>query len=608
MAIVSGPSKAGKTRSLFEAVRTRMPEARILVPTPESLFRVPGCRAFLDSTATIVVWLDDVERFLVSTQGLTSVVLNRLLARNSPTVVVATLRNDQRRLLRGDAGEFSYDIRMVLEQAEEITLRPTSDDPEEQAAAAAAYPQLNLAGYGLGEILSGAPDMLQRYDDALYGNPALRAVLEVAVDWARIGRVDPVPESALLELALDTIEDLRPDLEMSGEDILTAIGVARQRPQGAGRIAPLVTTRLHNGTLAYRAFEYLVAADNGDDLRPARPIPKSFWHRGTRDAEPGVLATVGTHAMLNRRMEQAVELWCRAGEAGGSRRITQLGEMVAGDHTELRSAAHAGDVDAMYRLGVRLGGWSDFDEAEHWLHRAAQAGHAEAMTFMAMFADERGDHVARQAWLGRAADAGDPDAMYALGMHLREAGQANEAEAWIRRAAELSHREAMSRLGWLMHERSRLSEAERWWTRAAAAGDAYAMDNVAILLKQQGRNADAERWWRKAATLGNPEGMNGLALHLVGSGHADEAEHWWRTAAAQDHTESMHNLGVLLLNRRSSEAGVWLRRAADDGHPDANYLLGVMVNSFGSPEAEYWFQRAADVGHQGAISALDRLT
>ncbi|MFD6106720.1 hypothetical protein ACFWFQ_29125, partial [Nocardia salmonicida] len=173
--VITGPSKVGKTRTLFEATRRVLPHARVLVPHPDTLHRIPEHPRFTASTETIVIWLEDLQDFLTTEHPLAPALLAHLNDRSARTVIAATLRSESLARLRDDnSGELTRDTRAVLDQACHIELATTSEDPVEQAAAAAAYPALPLGQHGLAEVLAGAPELLRRYDAARVLEPVLR--------------------------------------------------------------------------------------------------------------------------------------------------------------------------------------------------------------------------------------------------------------------------------------------------------------------------------------------------------------------------------------------------------------------------------------------------
>ncbi|MFQ6394941.1 SEL1-like repeat protein [Nocardia sp. KC 131] len=540
LVIVVGPSKAGKTRTLFEAIRTCDSAAKVLWPELGCVGELATHPRLATTDDLIVVWLDDLHDYLNAAEPLTPALLARLTARPGRTVVVATLRSEMRARLRGE-GELQRDTLRLLDQALIIDLASTSEDPDEQAAAARTYPDMNFGGHGLGEILAGAPELLQRYDDAKAADPVQRTVIEVAIDWARIGRTDHIPEPTLTELVVDSIRVKRPEIDTTGAKVRAAIEAARTPPEGAGRAAALHTSYLDEQTRGYRAFDYLVAADDGQDHRTPRPIPETFWHTATHNADPDTLSAVASAAYQRDNTPAA---------------ITLFGKAAATDHPT-----------AMYSLG-RL------------LH-------------------DRGDLVEAESWYRKAADLDHPDAMVNRGFLLQGRGDLVEAESWYRKAVDLDHPVAMVNLAFLLHDRGDLVEAESWYRKAAATDhpDPAAMHNLGSLLQGRGDLVEAESWYRKAAAtdLADPAVMYNLGFLLQGRGDLVEAESWYRKAADLDHPDAMYNLGSLLRGRGDlAEAESWYRKVADLDHPLAMVNLGNLLHDRGAVvEAESWYRKAA---------------
>jgi hypothetical protein len=150
---------------------------------------------------------------------------------------------------------------------------PTSADPTEQAAAHATYPELDLSQFGLAEQLAGAPALLRQYTDA---TPILKAVLQAAIDWARVGMPHPILEADLRNLAQDRVKQIAAYLNPTTGDLTTAIVTARTPPadpagRTTGQVAALAVDR-SDGDWRYLAYPYLVAHDDGQTGHP-RPIP-----------------------------------------------------------------------------------------------------------------------------------------------------------------------------------------------------------------------------------------------------------------------------------------------------------------------------------------------
>ena len=194
LVVVVGLSKTGKTRTAFEAARARWPQARLLAPTPAGLGRLVTHPRVAGNGDPLVVWLDDLHLFL-KTDPLTPALLAMLTARPGPTIVLATLRREERARLTADTGELSSDTRRLLDDAADTTfeLESTREDSDEQAAARSAYPTADLSTAGLAEQLAGAPALLTLYHDSEVANPLLHAVIQTAIDWARVGMPRPIP-------------------------------------------------------------------------------------------------------------------------------------------------------------------------------------------------------------------------------------------------------------------------------------------------------------------------------------------------------------------------------------------------------------------------------
>ncbi|MFC8383239.1 tetratricopeptide repeat protein [Nocardia sp. NPDC057272] len=610
LVVVVGPSKAGKTRSLYEAVRAVYPTARVAWPSIGTLDVFVADHRIHRIEDTLVVWLDDLHEYLTGTTALTPGLLSNLTSRAGRTIVVATLRSEMRSQLRGD-GELHADIRRLLGQASMIEMASTAEDPVETAAVNDAYPEQVRAGYGLGEELAGAPELLARYDDARAADPVLHTVISTAVDWARIGRSDPIPEPVLLDLVTQRLRSMRPELDVDDGAVTAAIAHARTAPPGAGRTAALPTANVDDhGARGYRPFDYLVAADDGQH-HLARPVPDSFWTDATRDATAATLFAVGNGAYFRNNHQVATDLWHQAAKQGHAPAMTNLGTLLRhrGDLDEaeiwFRRAAADGDAAAMAKLGILFHHREDLDGAEIWFRRAADNGDTDAMTVLGLLFIERGDLDGAETWYRRAAADSHTGAMNNLGLLLQERGDLDEAETWYRRAADIGHTTAMNNLGILLQEREDLDGAETWWHRAADIGHTTAMTNLGILLQEREDLDGAETWWHRAADIGHTTAMAYLGTLFQERGDLDEAEIWYRRAADNDDTEAMAYLGTLLHQRGDlDEAEIWYRRAVgngDNGDTDAMNNLGLLLHQRGDlDEAEIWYRRAADNGDTDA--------
>ena len=537
LVVLVGPSKSGKTRTAFEVLRGHRAwrSALLAAPVPRSLDQLAGHPA-LGGADPLVIWLDDLQRFLPPHGELSQAVISRLVGRPGPTVLVATLRSEQRELLRGREGELTREVRLVLDNATSIELASTRDDPAEQARAAAAYPQAASGTEGLAEMLAGAPELLRRYHDAATADPPLHTLVQTCVDWARCGLARPTPELDLLALARDALWEERPYLDLSDGEMDEALRRART-PITGGQVALLGTSPLAGQSRGYEAFDYLVAADDGQDGGSSRPVTQTTWQRFLDRATDEDASGIAFSAWQRDNLPVAVE-------AG-------------------RRAAEAGDTDAQNLLGLVLATGLDppeMAEARTWLTRAAEAGNTEAQNTLGILLGvilDPPEMAEARTWLTRAAEAGNTGAQRNLGAMLAtelDPPELAEARTWWTRAAEAGNTDAQRSLGWLLErlDPPELAEARTWYTKAAEAGNTDAQNSLGMLLAtglDPPELAEARTWLTRAAEAGNTDAQYSLGwmlANLLDPPEVAEARTWWTKAAEAGHAgarEALERLG-----------------------------------------------------------------
>ncbi|HEY5353981.1 MAG TPA: trypsin-like peptidase domain-containing protein [Streptosporangiaceae bacterium] len=531
--VLIGPSKVGKTRTAFEVIRQHSMWASALLafPEPKSLEQLCSHPEF-SGAEPLVIWLDELDRFVPPGGDLSPALIARLLGRPGPTLLLGSLRSGQRDRLRRD-GKLTQESRLVLDNFTSVELASTRENPTEQARAAAIYPQFGPGPEGLAEMLVDAPELLRLYQDAGGGDPPLHFLVRMCVDWVRCGLARPMLEPDLLALARDAVAEHRPDLHLADGDFREALVRARTPRAGGGQIALLGTVRLADGSCGYWPFDYLVAADEGQQ-GSARPIAENTWLSCLERATDEDAFAISFAAFAHENIPIAIVSSHRAAEAGNVRAQYNLGVLLA-DRLEppemaaavgwYARAAEAGHTAAQYDLGVLLADRIDPPEvsaARAWYAIAAGAGHTAAQYDLGVLLADRldpPDLAEARTWYTRAAEAGHTAAQYNLGVLLAtmpEPPELAEARTWYTKAAEAGHVSAQNNLGVLLAtllEPPDLAEARTWWTRAAEAGHAGAQYNLGVLLAtmlEPPDLAEARTWWTQAAQAGLAEARDAL--------------------------------------------------------------------------------------------------
>lgn len=308
--VVVGDSATGKTRSLYEAVRTVLQGWHVLLPHDPAAIS----DAYGHLPPRTVVWLDDTptERFLIedTQHGLTKTQLLQLVERASggpivvvdvlwhtryealtasPTTGYAAMSADQYRNTRDVltlAGEpVVIDSRLSrAEEARAIRIAANTSDRRWREA-------LDDPEFGAVQHLAGAPELLHRWRHA---DPYTGAVITAALDARRMGVQTSLP-SGLLMHAADGYLDGRTRTSAPVDWFKTALSTATQPRKGT--TAPLIPTSDpmgRTGTVAgYSVADYLL--QQGLRERSYNATTVSLW-----DALTNYVTDVGDLSRLLR--------------------------------------------------------------------------------------------------------------------------------------------------------------------------------------------------------------------------------------------------------------------------------------------------------------------
>ncbi len=190
--LLVGGSSVGKTRCAAEAVKALLPDWWLVHPAgPEQVAALAQVRF-----PRMVVWLDELQRYLDGEHGLTGAVVRALLNAPHPAVIIGTLWPDRyttyTTLPAAGGADPNARKRQVLELADVVRVAPAFSPAEQDRARAAAARDLRLraalesAGYGLTQTLAAAPQLVARWQDAQTAAPYAWAVLTAALDVASL--------------------------------------------------------------------------------------------------------------------------------------------------------------------------------------------------------------------------------------------------------------------------------------------------------------------------------------------------------------------------------------------------------------------------------------
>jgi tetratricopeptide (TPR) repeat protein len=446
LVLLVGPSKAGKTRTAFEAVRAAWPDAVLAQPAPGRLAELVRHPRVARYRLPLVLWLDDIHRFLVGGDAMTPALLTELWTREGPTVVVGTLRVEEREWLI-ESREMNPSAGQVLDRATQIDLAPTCADLAETQAARQAYPALQLEDgdgkFGLAEQLAGAPILWERYEGARHARPVFRAVVETAVDWARVGLARPIPEQDLRRLALARLADTHKALDVTYEQLGAAEAAGRTPPRDAagkptGRVSFLQTPHRTTQGRAYYAYPYLVAGDDGQRRQP-RDIPAWFWDAALTTADVVETYEISMAAAVRGQWDTALRALNMTAELGADDDSPAIREKVAQAHNNRGSilgalgGRHEDALAAFQQAASTYGG----DDTPAIRRSVAKALFNQGVTLIRLGRDEDAlaafEAVDARYW-------NDPNlrdvvasALFNQGTHLKQLGRQKEALAVFER-------------------------------------------------------------------------------------------------------------------------------------------------------------------------------
>ncbi|MFB9432521.1 tetratricopeptide repeat protein [Streptoalloteichus tenebrarius] len=591
--LVLGHSAAGKTRAAFEAVRSVLPDHRVVAPSVGAELPIV-LRTITKKRVRCVLWLDDLEDFL-GPNALDQRTLAQYMRLRVPIIATMSVRSfeifNAAARERDDASTALGAIKAlriserVLEMAEPIEVpRIWSESEIERARMCDDDRIADAVGrhgpYGVAEYLAAGPAIWSEWRRSMDidGQPRGAALVAAAVDLARTGLPGPYAEELIVDLHEHYLEEqggylLRP------EPLTDAFAWASRKRFGV--TSPLLPVKARH----WGVFDYLV--DGMGRLSPCPPVPDHVWRRVLEEAPRDELMSIAVYAAeagTATSFEIAERVWSRV------------------------AAADAGPASALaaYNMGVLCMENDRRDEARVYFRRGAEQGEPKAAYNLSVMLNDDGDHAEALRWSKNAAESGYPPAFFLVGAQLEEQGFSDEAEVWYRRGAQSGDHRSATNLGRVMCESGRVDEAQPWFQLAERSGDQYATFNIGRFHHDAGRLEQAEYWYEVAFERGLPEGAFNRGALCLEKGDSAGAEVWFRRAFEAGLARAGGSLGnVFRTAGRDEEAEEWYRRAAECGHVDsAKVLAAILYRSGRSEESLAWLRRAMALGDRDAAAIL----
>ncbi|MFJ7250518.1 hypothetical protein ACIQWA_38565 [Kitasatospora sp. NPDC098652] len=548
--IARGEPSTGKTRSCWEAVRSLPADWRLWYPAnPSDTGQV--LQALAGAGPRTVVWLDRIDRYLDTAQGVTAQRIHDEIrqalsdTRRAPVLVIGTVC-DSARMLTGEGSE---------------------DPPNAAALMLIEEAGVNVPNSLTGSELLGLAALAHR-DPRL--SLAQATAKETAVQFLASNHgAHPVVNAYSFHTAVTTRDT---DTLVVGARLLHETG----RPREA--VAWYQAAAEAGDSQAVRSAASLLSESG--DLAEA-----ISWLRERADAGD-------THAALEaaRQLEhdgqdeEAITLYQRAAQTGGKSQA-------------LRSAA------AVLRRHGRA------PEALAWLQGRARDGDEKAHREAAHLRWTTGDREGGLRSYEEAVAAGDTTALREAAEHLQAADRVEEAIDWYRRAVRGGDKVALRPLADLLKAEGDLDGALPYYLRAAELSDVLAMHQAAALYRLGKQPARALHWYREASRHGDDSALLHIAALHQEAGRIDTALTWYARAADSRIRDAYREAVWMLWDAgRLDDAYAWLAGRVDNGDRRALRELGDLLREAGRlPEALAWYRRSAELGSRYSLRHVARL-
>lgn len=593
--VLLGASKAGKSRTAFEALVRNCSDLWLVIPDKFRDLReiLERYEDLVTENGHAVLWLDNLHVYLNS-ETISPGTLQRLIRKHG-LVVVATMWDDEYRKimelrssadsLKNLSSEIYQSAQNVLAHAIIIRLE-SSMTAAELEAAKSAYPHM-LFGPGIGESFVARERLIDRFTN---GTLELKAIMNAAIDLRRTGVSQAVSVQILADLFKSYYRQEDPGAWMPGKEWekLFEEGLSLAiKP--IGRYQRLLNRDFNDTSDAFTAYDPLVYyVDN--ELKTT--IPPGTWKTALNFPEVD-LNSVGNVALKRGETDIAKEAWAKSLAQGNGGAALNLGRVLyqAGDEAGARAVyekgMQLGEGEAAFCLGLLLVKTDDMASVRAAYKKAMELGEGQAAIQLGMALRDDGDAEGERASYEKGIELGCGEAAVRLGKLLKEAGDTAGERAAYEKGMELGYGEAIVRLGQLLNEAGDAAGERAAYEKGVELGCGEAAVHLGGLLEEAGDKAGGRTAYEKGIELGCGEAAVRLGLLLKKMGDGAGAQAAYVKGIALGRGESIVHLGALFEEAGSLAVAQGLyKEGIKVGIGEAAVPLGLLLKLLGDVAGE----------------------
>lgn len=553
--LLIGGSSTGKTRSLFEAIKSELPDWWLLHPSD-----ITTLSKFIAApTPQSVVWLDEIQRYLENPGQLSPDIARRMI--NAGYVLVGTMWRDQYHAWIAEHGDKQKDAvnnSNVLKLAKVIAVPEALSRKEVRFAERLSKTDsririaLNDISSGFTQVLAAGPQLINHWEEAPDSQCYGKAVITAALDARRVGFRAPLTRD---HLAMAAPGYLKSEQQATAPEnwLDQALSYATERMRGAASALRPVSTGMGN-IAGYTTADYLY--QHALRVRRTDTLPDTAWRAMVEYHQESDASRLADSARRRDRLHEA-ELLYRASLGESSLVARSLAELLEtqGRIDEaiqvLRPYSNSkGDILAAVDFARMLGSQGRLEELEEFarINEFAVDELIEAQA-ISLIKEGKIDEVSKLFKLQFGDDFGRHAIDYWKPIDLMlESGWTDHAKVILEAQASAGNLHASRRLADLLASRQEFDELQ-----ARAVDDPHIARKMAELALEHGWSDQAIRILQNHITQGELVAAMALADLFRRQGRFDEAAEIERQEYGNASFQSGHTARMLLAHDRLEE-------------------------------------------------------